>query len=119
MNRLIPGLLVLAIVAFALAALLTGEAARTVPVLIQLAIVGLMFVGQAALKKRVEQTDGETALPATHVEADDSTALGDTEQAHDQVSPHDLPVDHPGRIEAEHQAGESLERSEGVTRGDR
>jgi hypothetical protein len=105
MNRLIPGLLVLAIAAFALAALLTGDAIWAVPVLILLGIVGLMFAGQAALKKRVEQTGGDTTLPAAHVEAEDSTDLGDTAQAHDEISPHDLPVDHPGRQEAERQAG--------------
>ena len=119
MNRLIPGLLVGLLVIFAFAALLTGDAIWAVPVLILLGIVGIMFVGQIALKKRVEQTDGDTALPATHVEYDDETSLGDTPQAHDEISPHDLPQDHPGRIEAEHQAGDRAERSGGVTQGDR
>lgn len=40
--------------------------------------------------------------PAT---PDDETAAGDTPEAHDELSPHDLPKDHPGRAEAEHLAG--------------
>jgi len=120
MNRWIPVLLTVVIALFAVAALTTGDAIWVVPVLILFAIVGLMAAGQFALKKRVEATGGDTALPATPVEADDDTSLGDTAQAHDEVSPHDLPKDHPGRIEAERQAGgDRFERSEGVTRGDR
>ena len=45
---------------------------------------------------------------------DDGTALGDTPEAHDEVNPHDLPQDHPGRVAAEQQAG----GTEGTTRGD-
>ena len=44
---------------------------------------------------------------------DDETPLGDTPEAHDEISPHDLPKGHPGRAAAEDQAGES-----GTTRGD-
>ena len=40
--------------------------------------------------------------PAT---PDDQTDLGDTPEVHDEISPHDLPVDHPGRAEAERLAG--------------
>ena len=36
---------------------------------------------------------------------DDETDLGDTPEAHDELSPHDLPKDHPGRQEAEELAG--------------
>ena len=39
--------------------------------------------------------------------------LGDTPEAHDEINPHDLPRDHPGREEAEDMAG----GSEGTTRG--
>jgi hypothetical protein len=41
--------------------------------------------------------------PAT---PDDETPVGDTPEAHDEVSPHDLPPDNPGRPEAERQAGD-------------
>jgi hypothetical protein len=44
---------------------------------------------------------------------DPNTPLGDTDDAHDEISPHDLPKDHPGRKAAEHDAG----GEEGLTRG--
>jgi hypothetical protein len=37
---------------------------------------------------------------------DDETPLGDTPEAHDEISPHDLPPDHPARKEAERQSGD-------------
>jgi hypothetical protein len=36
----------------------------------------------------------------------DETELDDTPEAHDEISPHDLPKDHPGRPEAERKAGD-------------
>lgn len=47
---------------------------------------------------------------------DDDTPVGDTDEAHDEISPHDLPKDHPGRPEAERQAAED---PDGVTEGNR
>jgi hypothetical protein len=44
---------------------------------------------------------------------DPNTPLGDTDDAHDEISPHDLPIDHPGRKAAEHAAG----GEDGTTRG--
>lgn len=44
---------------------------------------------------------------------DDETALGDTPEAHDEITPHDLPKDHPGRQAAEEMAAEG----DGTTRG--
>jgi hypothetical protein len=46
---------------------------------------------------------------------DEETPLGDTPEAHDEISPHDLPKDHPGRQEAERQSG----GEGGTTRGNR
>jgi hypothetical protein len=40
------------------------------------------------------------------VGADDSRPLGDTPEAHDEITPHDLPRGHPGRGAAERQADE-------------
>ncbi|MDX6723210.1 MAG: hypothetical protein QOD73_1614, partial [Solirubrobacteraceae bacterium] len=45
-------------------------------------------------------------LPSSHLIPDDSTPAGDTPEAHDEINPHDLPRDHPGRQAAEEQAGE-------------
>ncbi|HSD79540.1 MAG TPA: hypothetical protein VLB47_02725 [Solirubrobacteraceae bacterium] len=52
--------------------------------------------------------------PLGPVTPDDETPLGDTPEAHDELSPHDLPPGHPGRAAAEEQAG----GEEGTTRGD-
>ena len=44
---------------------------------------------------------------------DDERPLGDTPEAHDEINPHDLPLDNPGRQEAERLA----EGEEDTTRG--
>jgi hypothetical protein len=49
-----------------------------------------------------DQHAEEPLGPAT---PDDETPSGDTPEAHDEISPHDLPKDHPGRQEAEREAG--------------
>jgi hypothetical protein len=58
--------------------------------------------------------------PSTPAPEDDGTPLGDTSEAHDEISPHDLPRGHPGRVAAERQADENAARGgERVTRGSR
>lgn len=57
--------------------------------------------------------DDEAAEPLGPMTPDDSTPAGDTPEAHDEISPHDLPPDHPGRAEAERLAG----GEDGTTRG--
>jgi hypothetical protein len=57
--------------------------------------------------------DDEADEPLGPVTPDDETELGDTPEAHDEVSPHDLPKDHPGRQKAEELAG----GEDGTTRG--
>jgi hypothetical protein len=44
---------------------------------------------------------------------DDERPLGDTPEAHDEINPHDIPLDNPGRQEAERLAG----GKEGTTEG--
>jgi hypothetical protein len=56
----------------------------------------------------------EANEPLGPMTPDSQTPLGDTPEAHDEISPHDLPPDHPGRAEAERLAGE-----DGTTRGNR
>jgi hypothetical protein len=48
--------------------------------------------------------------PAT---PDDETPAGDTPEAHDEISPHDLPKSNPGRPEAVRESG----GEDGATRG--
>jgi hypothetical protein len=54
------------------------------------------------------------AAARTPLMPDDRRPLGDTPEAHDEISPHDLPRDHPGRRAAERHAA----RRGGLTRGD-
>ena len=53
--------------------------------------------------------------PFPGIAADDGRPLGDTPEAHDEITPHDLPKDHPGRLAAEEQAA----ALGGTTRGHR
>jgi len=49
--------------------------------------------------------DDDAPEPLGPTTPDGETDLGDTPEAHDEISPHDLPPDHPGRAEAERLAG--------------
>lgn len=71
---------------------------------------------QPALHQRETPSphDGSTPEPLGAFTPDDQTALGDTPEAHDEISPHDLPLGHPGRRAAERQAA----AGDGTTRGD-
>jgi hypothetical protein len=57
-----------------------------------------------------DHTDSFPKQPATR-----SRPLGDTPEAHDEISPHDVPLDSPARRAAEEQAGGPA----GTTRGHR
>jgi len=57
--------------------------------------------------------DSEASEPLGPMTPDEETPLGDTPEAHDEISPHDLPPGHPGRSQAERQAG----GEDGTTRG--
>lgn len=123
-RRTLPVLLAAVLVALILATLLTGQALYTVPAMLLVGIIGLMALGEWGLKKRAEnrpgsvQSDNSDPVPSTHVAKDEETALGDTSEAHDEISPHDLPKDHPGRLEAEHISGDRFAPDDaGVTRG--
>lgn len=125
-RRLLPVLLGLVLIALVIATLATGEALYTVPAIVLVGIISLMALAEFRLKKRVERRDGDPqsdntdAIPSTHLAKDEETPLGDTKEAHDEISPHDLPKDHPGRRAAERQAGERFDRSDaGVTDGNR
>ena len=61
-----------------------------------------------------DKHDGEHDEPLGPATPDDETPLGDTPEAHDEISPHDLPKGHPGRKAAEEQAG----GGGGTTEGD-
>lgn len=50
--------------------------------------------------------DSGAKEPLGPLTPDDETPLGDTPEAHDEITPHDLPKDNPGRKEAERLAAE-------------
>lgn len=88
-----------------------------------LVLVAVLFAANAALRRRVSarhdslddaMSDEREPLPSAHLIPDNETPAGDTPEAHDEINPHDLPPEHPGRHAAEEQAG----GEEGTTRGD-
>jgi hypothetical protein len=99
-------------------------------VLAILAVVAIVLVAlliNRLLSRRVTQrhdslgdamADEQEPIPSSHLIPDDETPAGDTPEAHDEMNPHDLPIDHPGRMEAERQAGDG-EDDDRTTRGDR
>jgi len=105
---------------FVLTALLSGNSTLLVPVLILAAIVALGASAFAALTRRSAQRAGGQAadatdpVPGTAFATDDETPLGDTPEAHDEISPHDLPIGHPGRTAAARMAAGS---ARGTTAG--
>ena len=58
--------------------------------------------------------DGTQHEPLGPFTPDDLTPVGDTPEAHDEIVPQDLPVDHAGRAAAEREAEES---DDGTVRG--
>ncbi len=103
------------------------DAIWIIPIAIVLLIViGLLFVWQKGTKATMDRYDGdveaamsddESSIPATPFIPDPVTALGDTPEAHSEINPHDLPIDHPGRQAAEeqvaHEAAETTGNEEG------
>jgi hypothetical protein len=57
--------------------------------------------------------DTDSSEPLGPMTPDDETDVGDTPEVHDEISPHDLPKDHPGRKKTEELAG----GEGGTTRG--
>jgi hypothetical protein len=85
-----------------------------IPVLVLLVVCLIAAAGYRVITRSSSAPDsdsGEAGPPRTS--RDSERPLGDTPEAHDEVSPHDLPPDHPGREEAEEVAG----GSDGTTRG--
>ncbi len=114
---LVFGLLGLGVIAVVAGIALGGE--FVIPVLILAALCAIVAIGYRTLAGNNRASRGGEArdvgtqdLPAQP--ANDSRPLGDTPEAHDEISPHDLPKGHPGRAEAERQAAEGG----GTTRGD-
>ena len=108
------GVLGVFFVVFIITAFLTGEPVYAIPVVILTVLVLAYAVFTRAMSKRIERkhgsledalSDEDEDIPSAHLIPDDETAMGDTPEAHDEITPHDLPLDHPGRQAAEAQAG--------------
>src|SRR3954449_11965252 len=115
MARWMTAVVVLFVVVYAATVLLTGQASLLWPVLV-LAVLLAAYAGlnQGLTRRKVRRDgsleaamdDNEDPIPSAHLIPDDTTAVGDTPEAHDEINPHDLPKDHPGRAAAEAQAEE-------------
>lgn len=93
-----------------------------IAVAILLVILAVAYGAQKLMAARVlrgdgsvekAQSDADDAIPALLLIPDDSTPAGDNPDAHDEITPHDLPLTHPGRQAAERQAGDD----DATTRG--
>ena len=127
MARWMLGVLALFLVVDAVTVLLTGNATYLIPVAVLVAVVVLAAGANRLLSRNVARrhdsladamADEQEPIPSAHLIPDDETPAGDTPEAHDEINPHDLPIDHPGRMEAERQAGDVGE-DDRTTRGDR
>ncbi len=100
--------------------------------LIPAAILALLVIGYALLVRTLSRRemarhggdveaalrdDEDWAIPSAHLVGDDMTQAGDTPEVHDEISPHDLPLDHPGRQAAEEQAQEEAGATTGNAEG--
>ncbi len=55
--------------------------------------------------KHAPPHDSEADEPLGPLTPDDETDAGDTPEVHDEITPHDLPRDHPGRGQAVREVG--------------
>jgi hypothetical protein len=119
MARWMVGTVAAFVVIFAATVTITGNPQFIWPALVLVALLAAYTAVNRALTYRIVRRDGSLEqamsdntdpIPSAHLVPDDATAAGDTPEAHDEISPHDLPVDHPGRAAAEVQAAANAAR---------
>jgi hypothetical protein len=112
------------VVVIVLTSLLTGDPA----IVAAFGLAGLIILGGLGLNTFLASrqsgarnaTDRHDAVPSAHADEpgrSESRPLGDTAEAHDEITPHDLPVGHPGRPAAERQAEGRFGTTEGNESG--
>ena len=69
-----------------------------IPILVLLAVCAIAAIGYRVVTGSTRNSS-DAGLPKA--EPDSSRPLGDTAEAHDEINPHDLPKDNPGRPAAE------------------
>jgi hypothetical protein len=120
-------LVVAFVVVYGVTVVLTGHPVYLIAgVIIAALVVGYSLVNRGVSKKVASRhdsledamSDESEPIPSSHLIPDNETAAGDTPEAHDEINPHDLPTDHPGRQAAEAQADEGREDGARTTRGD-
>jgi hypothetical protein len=85
-----------------------------IPIVVLAVICAVAAGGFVMIRRSNPHADTDSTdsgVPKT--DTDDNRPLGDTDEAHDEINPHDLPLTHPGREEAEQVAG----GGDGTTRG--
>jgi hypothetical protein len=85
-----------------------------IPIVVLALICAVAAIAFAKIRRTNAAADTDSTdsgIPKT--DTDDNRPLGDTDEAHDEINPHDLPLSHPGREEAEEVAG----GADGTTRG--
>ena len=102
---------VAAIVITVAAWLALGVGGGIVVLILAVICVGVFLAYRTAGTSRAASTDNTDSTP--RLRAEGNRPLGDTAEAHDEINPHDLPPDHPGRHEAERMA----DGDEGETTG--
>ena len=109
-----------AVVVVAAAWLAMGTAAGIVVLVLAAICVGVFFAYRTVGTSARAEEDARDSVPRLSTE--EARPLGDTPEAHDEINPHDLPPDHPGRRTAEEMAADEsepseTERGEGLTAG--
>jgi hypothetical protein len=128
MGRWMIGCVVAFFAVYSVTVLIAGRPEWILPVLVLMVLVlGYALVNWLLTRRVVREhgsleramSESDDPVPATHLIADDDTALGDTPEAHDEITPHDLPKSHPGRAEVEERLGDEGDRPDArTTRGD-
>lgn len=132
-NPVVPRWMLLTLLGFFVVYAATVVAMGEVSFLIPAAILAVIVLAYAVANYLIAQraidhsgsldeaaSDNDDAIPSPSLIPSDSTRpVGDTPEAHDEISPHDLPVSHPGRHAAEEQAEEQGgDPQRGTTGGD-
>ncbi|HEX8206856.1 MAG TPA: hypothetical protein VF587_12420 [Solirubrobacteraceae bacterium] len=92
-----------------------GIGGALVVLLLAAICAGVFLVYRTAGTSRSAASDNTDATP--RLRAEGNRPLGDTPEAHDEINPHDLPPDHPGRHAAEEMAQGDEGETSGMTAG--
>jgi len=116
--------------AYVITVLISGSPEYLIPAgILALLVLGYAVLQRALTKRQMERHGGDAqaalrddedwAIPSAHLIGDDTTQAGDTPEVHDEINPHDLPIDHPGRQAAEEQAADEAAETTGNAEGAR